>query len=204
MDVTTAILTRRSHHHLNAPAPGDQEFAYLLSAAATAPDHGQLRPWRWVLIRGAARYALGACFADQVEQQRREQAAAKALRAPLLATLVFTPRLGHKIPEWEQLAATSAMTQSLILLLHSRGFGSMWRTGTVTESTEARQLFGLHDSERLLGWLCIGTPDPAAASGQRKRSDITPKLFTLSDGQLRRYHPAAPNCGRDTTAGTWA
>ncbi|MFJ8128713.1 nitroreductase family protein [Streptomyces hydrogenans] len=129
MDVTTALLTRRSEHDLTSPAPGHEEFAYLLKVAATAPDHGLLRPWRWILIHGEAREKLGACLAEEAPLDRRSRAAAKTQRAPLLASLVFAPVHGHKVPEWEQLAATSAMTQSLMLLLHARGYGSIWRTG---------------------------------------------------------------------------
>ncbi|MFF7652127.1 nitroreductase [Streptomyces sp. NPDC007983] len=181
MDVTTAMLTRRSEHHLDDPAPTDEEFAYLLKVAATAPDHGLLRPWRWILIRGDDRDELGACFAEEAPAERRSQAVAKPQRAPLLASLVFTPAQGHRVPEWEQLAATSAMTHSLILLLHSRGFGSIWRTGAAIRSPRVRQLLGLRDEEELLGWLYIGTAT-ARTSGSRRRSlcDVSSRLSRLS------------------------
>lgn len=187
MDVMTAVLTRRSEHRLAEPAPNDEEFAYLLRAAATAPDHGRLRPWRWILVRDEGRAALGRCFADEYAEpgSRREQLEAKTQRAPLLATLVFSPapndadRAGP-IPEWEQLAATSAMAGSLILLLHARGFGSVWRTGRFTESERIRRLLGLHHRERLLGWLYIGTPQRLRPPKRRVPEDITDRisLFT--------------------------
>ncbi|MFE9882721.1 nitroreductase family protein [Streptomyces sp. NPDC005784] len=66
MDVMTAVLSRRSEGQLSEPAPSTDEFAYLLRAAATAPDHGKLRPWRWILVHGEARDALGHAFADDL------------------------------------------------------------------------------------------------------------------------------------------
>ncbi|MGW7095870.1 hypothetical protein [Streptomyces sp. NPDC054874] len=39
-DIEMAIRTRRSTIRLTAPAPGPDELLDLLSAAATAPDHG--------------------------------------------------------------------------------------------------------------------------------------------------------------------
>jgi nitroreductase len=187
MDVMTAMLTRRSEHRLVEPAPNDQEFAYLLRAAATAPDHGRLRPWRWILVRGEGRVALGRCFADECAgpESRREQMEAKAQRAPLLATLVFSPLpndTGHSspIPEWEQLAATSAMAGSLILLLHARGFGSVWRTGRFIESEQTRRMLGLHREERLLGWLYIGTPQRLRPSKRRVPEDITDRISVFA------------------------
>ncbi|MER8033113.1 nitroreductase [Streptomyces bauhiniae] len=181
MDVMTAVLTRRSEHQLAEPAPSDEEFAYLLRAAATAPDHGRLRPWRWILVRGEGRTALGRCFADDYDgpEPRREQVQTKPQRAPLLATLVFTPR-HTAIPEWEQLAATSAMAGSLSLLLHARGFGSVWRTGPFTRSETTRHTLGLHPEERLLGWLYIGTPHHPRTPKRRTPEDITPHITVFT------------------------
>jgi nitroreductase len=182
MDVMTAVLSRRSEHRLIEPAPGDQEFAYLLRAAATAPDHGKIRPWRWILVRGEGRTTLGRCFAGDgtAPDARREQTEAKTRRAPLLATLVFTPAAGHRVPEWEQLAATSAMTGSLMLLLHARGFGSIWRTGRFTESAHVRRLLGLRPEERLLGWLYIGTPQEAGPQQRRTPDDVTDRISVFA------------------------
>lgn len=33
--------------HLRAPGPDDGELAGIVRAAAAAPDHGQLLPWRF-------------------------------------------------------------------------------------------------------------------------------------------------------------
>ncbi|MFJ8142964.1 nitroreductase [Streptomyces sp. NPDC096013] len=183
MDVMTAVLTRRSEHLLVEPAPSDQEFTYLLRAAATAPDHGRLRPWRWILVRGEGRAALGRCFAEDcpAPDHRRDQAQAAPRRAPLLATLVFAPVADQRIPEWEQLAAASAMTSSLTLLLHARGFGSIWRTGRFTESAGARRLLGLQPDERLLGWLYIGTPAQLQPRRRRIPDDVTDRVTVLTD-----------------------
>lgn len=179
MDVLTAILTRRSERRLTEPAPGDEEFADLLAAAATAPDHGQLRPWRWILLRGPERSALGECFAAHAGDERAAEVAAKALRAPLLATLVFQPRAGHRIPEWEQLAATSLMNHAMMLLLHARGYGSIWRTGAYVGSPEVGRLLALAPDERPLGWLYVGTPVRDRSLPPRMPLDMTGKVSSL-------------------------
>jgi nitroreductase len=178
MDVWTAILTRRSERHLTDPAPSEDEFAELLAAAATAPDHGMLRPWRWILVRGAERYALGAAWAADTDWTA-DLAAAKVLRAPLLATLVFQPLRGHRIPEWEQLAATSVMNHAMMLLLHDRGYGSIWRTGASAGSARARDLLGLGADERSLGSLYIGTPVRDRPLPPRLPPDLSGKLSSL-------------------------
>ena len=179
MDVLTAILTRRSEHRLTEPAPGPEEFAELLAVAATAPDHGQLRPWRWVLLRGEDRNALGECLAANVDAGRAADTAAKPLRAPLLATLIFQPRLGHKVPEWEQLAAASLMSHTMMLLLHSRGYGSIWRTGAHADSPRVRALLCVLPDERALGWLYIGSPVHDRVPPPRTPQDVAGKVSTL-------------------------
>ncbi len=164
----TAVLTRRSASALRAPAPNDEEFRYLLQGAATAPDHGRLRPWRWILVRDDQQQVLARCLAAEDPGTPEEQLLRSLVRSPLKAVLVFAPRTGHKVPEWEQLAAASAMTQSLMLLLHSRGYGSKWRTGRLCTSQALGERLGLAPAERLLGALDVGTVDAAAQPAERR------------------------------------
>ncbi|MGW7046856.1 nitroreductase family protein [Streptomyces avermitilis] len=176
----TAVLTRRSKYILHEPAPCDAEFAYLLNGAAAAPDHGNLRPWRWILLRGTDREALGACLATEAPPEQQERIAQKALRAPLMAGLVFCPTPGHRIPEWEQMAAASSMAYGLMLLLHSRGYGSIWRTGRLCESRAAHDLLGLAPTEQLLGSLDIGTPDASETPARRRPGNVSDRVSTFA------------------------
>ena len=179
MDLETAIVTRRSERRLVDPAPTDDEFAELLRMAAMAPDHGLLRPWRWILVRDDARRALGESFVAETGAERPELVAAKAFRAPLLATLVFRPHRRHRVPEWEQMAATCGMSHALMLLLHSRGYGSIWRTGAFVDLADVRKLLGLRFDEQLLGWLYVGTPAADQAQRPRLPEDMSDRLSTL-------------------------
>jgi nitroreductase len=181
MDVMQTVLTRRSVTRLAAPGPDDETLLELLQVASTAPDHGRLRPWRLVTVRGAARDRLGAALAGGTDDPvRAEQARAKPLRAPLLISIVLCPRLPHpKVPEWEQLAATVSMVQTLHLLLHSRGWGAIWRTGNAVDSPPVRECLGLDPGERLLGWLYVGTPDGPTAAPPRAPFDVREKLSVL-------------------------
>ncbi|MFF9015124.1 nitroreductase [Streptomyces sp. NPDC014870] len=184
----TAVLSRRSEHPLVEPAPGDEEFAYLLRAAATAPDHGGLRPWRLILIRDEGRTALERCLADESAQAGPGREWREEIQgAPLLAAVVFSPvahgrtgQGGPPVPEWEQLAAAGAMTDSLTLLLHARGFGSVWRTGGFTGSGRIRRALGLRGEERLLGWLCVGTPPRSRFAQRRVPADVTDRISVFA------------------------
>ena len=51
MQTRQTILPKR----LMAPGPDAEQLALILGAAASAPDHGQLLPWRFVLVPQASR-----------------------------------------------------------------------------------------------------------------------------------------------------
>lgn len=200
MELVSAIRTRRSEYNLIDPAPSSDEFIRLLESASAAPDHGRLRPWRWILVRGHSRSALGASFAAGCQESQSRQAAAHPLRAPLLATLVFCPCRDHRIPVWEQLASACCVANSMMLLLHDRGYGSLWKTGPYAESADARIMLDLDWTESLLGWLYIGTPDPTKPLPPRPVVPVTDKVMTFDPGrsleETRRLGPGRA-CRRD-------
>ncbi|MEV2258598.1 nitroreductase [Streptomyces anulatus] len=179
-DIEMAIRTRRSTIRLTAPAPGPDELLDLLSAAATAPDHGQLRPWRVIAISGDARARLGEAAAEAAPTaDLAERILGKHLRAPLMLALVFQPREHPSIPCWEQLAATSAMTTTLLLLLDTRGWGGVWFGGPYPDAPQVRKHLGVGDDEQLLGYLYVGTPVPGEATRTRSTSDVHSKVTWL-------------------------
>lgn len=181
-DAETAIRTRRSTIRLTAPAPGADELLDLLAAAATAPDHGQLRPWRVIAICGDARARLGEAAAEAAPAaELAERIAAKHLRAPLMLGLVFQPRDHPTIPRWEQLAATSAMATTLLLLLDARGWGGVWFGGPYPDALQVRKHLDIGDDEQLLGYLYVGTPVPSTPSRSRAAVDVRSKLSWLGD-----------------------
>ena len=193
MELISAIRTRRSEHSLIDPAPSNDEFTRLLEWESSAPDHGRLRPWRWILVRGHGRSALGASFAAGRQENSSRNAAVHPLRAPLLATFVFCPRMDHRIPLWEQLASACCVANSMMLLLHDRGYGSLWKTGSYVQSADTRLMLDLDRTESLLGWLYIGTPDPTKPLPPRTVEPVADKVMTFNPGrslqETRRLGP---------------
>ncbi|MFJ2419154.1 nitroreductase family protein [Streptomyces brevispora] len=95
------------------------------------------------------------------------------------------PRFGFSdhptIPRWEQLAATSAMATTLLLLLDSRGWGGVWFGGPHPDVPQVRKHLGIGDGEQLLGYLYVGTPVPGQTPRPRSAADIRSKLSWLDD-----------------------
>lgn len=171
------MANRRSHPKVSAEAPSHHELLPLIAAAANVADHGSLRPWRLIELRGAARVKLGLAFADAAGKHGSdaEKLAAKPLRAELLIAVVASRKKSHKVEEWEQDATAAGVAHTLSLLLTEAGWGVMWRTGPLTRSTPVRKLHKLSSNEELLGWLYIGRPRDEAKVG--RKSSIHPERF---------------------------
>ena len=73
MDAIEAILTRRTVPQVKMAPPGPDaaELRLILEAGAAAPDHGKLRPWRFLVVQGDARARLGELFAQALLRSAR-------------------------------------------------------------------------------------------------------------------------------------
>lgn len=165
MDAIEALTTRRSPAKLVEPAPSDAELALMLRAGARAPDHGRLRPWRFILLKGAARERFGEVLAQSLaarnpavpaEVVARERQ--KPLRAPVTLVVAAAVQPGHKIPVIEQVLAAGAAAQNVLLAAYALGFGGMWRTGDSAYDAGVKAALGLGAEDAIVGYLYLGTP----------------------------------------------
>lgn len=165
MQALDALINRVSVARLGAPAPSPEQRALLLQAALRAPDHGQLRPWRFIEIEGAGLQALGELFAQgllardpQADVAALDKARAMPLRAPLLIVVVASPVEHFKIPRDEQVQSAACAAHGLLLAAHAQGIGAIWRTGDMAHDPLVSRGLGLAEHEQLLGFIYLGTP----------------------------------------------
>lgn len=192
MDLLEAIDTRSSVSALGEPGPTDAQVETLLRAGGRAPDHGRLRPWRFLLVRGEARQRLGDILAEAllagqpgaapetVERERR-----KPLRAPAILIVAAAPVPHPGAPEIEQILAAGAATQNILLAAHAMGLGAIWRTGAPAFDPRVVAALGLPAEARIVAFVYLGTPaaaprrrDPEAVKAT-EWGDI-PRDFTVS------------------------
>jgi nitroreductase len=180
-----ALLTRRSIKLLRAPAPKAHELEQILKAAVCAPDHGALRPWRFVLIRDRAISHLTDSVIDRMKRRqdpRMTPEKEKSVRAwtekvPLFIGVAHKIYYDHhKVPEQEQLLSTGAAAMNILNAAHMLGYGAFWSTGLGTYLTEIQEVLGLDPLDyRFVGYLAIGTPECAVLPAERPdfRSFVT-------------------------------
>lgn len=165
MDALDALINRVSAPRLIEPAPTAEQREQLFRAALRAPDHGQLRPWRFLTIEGDGRHALGDLFAEAIAgkySDADEEALTKArnmpLRAPLLVVVIARVQEHPKVPAQEQVLAAGCAAHAILLAAYAQGIGGVWRTGELSHDPIVDAGLGLADNEQVIGYLYLGTP----------------------------------------------
>jgi nitroreductase len=90
-----------------------------------------------------------------------ERFRAKARAAPVVIALGVHITPGHKVPEIEQTMAVAAGTMNLLNALHILGYGGFWASGLNTYDPHVKQALGFAPTDRLAGFLYVGTPKDA-------------------------------------------
>lgn len=163
MNVFECIQSRASALKLGAPSPTREHLDIILRAGIRAPDHGRLKPWRFVVLEGDARSKLADAMAEllrrkvpQVTDAQLEAERGKALRAPTIVVAAARITKG-KIPEIEQVAAVAAGVQNMFLAAHALGYGAMWKTGAAAYDDAVKVALGLLPEDQIVAMLYLGT-----------------------------------------------
>lgn len=198
MDAIVALTTRASPAALVDPAPDQDALDRMLRAAMRAPDHGRLRPWRFIVIDGPARARFGDVLAESL-RVRDPQAAgvaiekerAKPMRAPMIVVAAATLQERRGVPAVEQVVAVGAAAQNMLVAAHALGFGGFWRTGAPAYDDAVKHALGLRADDAIVGFLYIGTPSgaPATVAVPEIASHVTRWSGDLSTAPTAEGHP---------------
>lgn len=166
MDALTALHNRVSVSRLTEPAPDQLALDNMFKAAMRAPDHGLLRPWRFLVLQGAARERLGELFAQaaladepDLPPAKLDKLRSKPLRAPMIIVGICSPREHPKVPLLEQQLAAGAAIDNVLIAAHAQDIGAIWRTGPMAMHGTVTRGLGLSAQESILAFLYMGTPD---------------------------------------------
>ena len=164
MQAIDALIQRHSARALTAPPPDEGALELIFASAAAAPDHGRLRPWRFIVIQGNALERFGDLLADQLRRahpssteeslQRERQ---KARRAPMILVVAAICTPGGKIPVIEQILAAGAAAQNVMLAALALGFNSMWKTGAPAYDEQVKTALGIEAKDAIVGFMYVGT-----------------------------------------------
>lgn len=169
------------------PGPDAGQLHALLALAAAAPDHGQLTPWRFVVVPQDQRHRLADVFAraltdrdpDATETQIAS-AREKAHRAPMLLVAIacLAPR-EPDTPALERVVSMGAAIQNMLLGAHALGFGSGLTSGKAMASSRLRDLLSLVEGEEPVCCVNIGS---VARNKPREGLRPEPAIFAKTLG----------------------
>lgn len=192
------VLPRR----LVEPGPSATQLQTILGAAAAAPDHKLLRPWRFVVVPTAQRARLGDAFAQSLLERDPDaspeqvaQAREKAHRAPfsMLAIARLAPfglsldqadtesgpdAGAADVTDAERLVSLGCAIQNLLLAAHAAGFGTGITSGQALRSAGVRQLLALADCEHAV--CCINFGSVHQTRPARQRPSVADYVSELS------------------------
>ena len=175
MDALQALLSRASPARLAADEPDPLLIEQILAAGLRAADHGRLRPWRFLVVRGEARRPFGELLADGLKSRNPEASTEmleaerrKALRAPVIVIVMAVIRDDPNVPDIEQIVSAGAAAQNMLVASHALGLGGFWRTGAIAYDPVFKKALGASEKDIIVGVLYLGK---VAMAGKEKEPD---------------------------------
>ena len=167
--VFETIKKRRSIGKMTLERPSRGQIERLLEAATHAPNHHKVQPWKFIVLAGSAREELGALMAaslaDRLEDTRSEKAQAmlnkernKLMRSPVVIVVAAEMPRQPNVLEIENIEATAAAVQNMLLAGEEMGLACMWRTGDAAYDARVKHWLGLAPEDHIVSFLYVGFP----------------------------------------------
>jgi len=167
MTIFEVIKRRRSIGKMTEQRPTRGQIEQILEAATHAPNHHLVQPWKFFVLAGTARNELGAIMAKSLAARIDETTTPKAdaildkeskkpLRAPVLIAVAAEYPQQPKVVEIENIAATAAAVENMLLAAEELGLACMWRTGDTAYDPQVKQWLGLSEKDHLVAFVYLG------------------------------------------------
>jgi nitroreductase len=167
MYVFDLIKRRRSIGKMTSERPTREQIEQLLEAATHAPNHHNAQPWKFIILAGNAREELGTVMALSLAGRLAETSSDKAqatinkernkpLRSPVVIVVAAESPNQPNVLEIENIEATAAAVQNMLLTAEEMGLACMWRTGDAAYDPHVKQWLGLESGEHIIAFLYVG------------------------------------------------
>jgi nitroreductase len=172
VSVFETIKNRRSIGKMTDARPTRQQIARLLEAATHAPNHHKVQPWRFIVLAGEARAKLGDVMAVSLAQRLQEAAQLdqdtkqtlinkernKLLRSPIVIVAVAEHPRQPKVLAIENIEATAAAVQNMLLVAEEMGLAAMWRTGDAASDPRVKHWLDINVEDHIVAFVYLGFP----------------------------------------------
>ena len=170
MDLSDAILARRTIKEFRPDSVPDGALERALNAGLWAQNHRMTEPWRFTLLGPETQRALaeaGAAAQLQSLPPTADEGVRAKVRAGALQKLMSKPRIvvvtclltGDAFQRREDYAAVCCAIQNIHLAAWAEGLGMQWHTGKQTQQPQTYVLLGIDPAgEEIVGFLYFGYP----------------------------------------------
>jgi len=171
------IRERRSSFRVDPEQPVQADLIRrLCESAVWAPNHRRTHPWRFAVLSGDSRLAVGVALAEDLERndapaEQVEKARGKFARAPVV---VVVGSAGHEDPvlDEENRYAVAAGIQNMLLGATAAGLRSYWTTGRATTVEAIKRIAGFGTDVTIIGFVHFGWPVGEVPPGRREEPAI--------------------------------
>lgn len=165
--VFETIKRRRSIGKMTEQRPPREHIERILEAATHAPNHHKVEPWKFFVLADKARNELGEIMAQSLIERQKdnpqlsnealvEKERSKPLRAPVLIVVAAEKPQNPKVLQTENIEATAAAVQNMLLTAEELGLACMWRTGDTAYDPQVKQWLGLTPEDHIVSILYVG------------------------------------------------
>ncbi len=179
-------------------APTREQVEHILEAATHAPNHHKVEPWRFFVLMGQARSDLGLVMEQSLKARMAETSSEKAqailmkernklLRAPVVIVVAAEYPTQPGVLEIENIEATAAAVQNMLLAAEEIGLAAMWRTGEAAYDPRVKRWLGLSPGDHIVSFVYLGFP--AISRLERYPRPIEEKTTWLSQAPKNSVPP---------------
>jgi nitroreductase len=165
-----AIRNRRSVKpaKMNGKIIPDETVKELIRLADWAPTHKITEPWRFIVYPGdkAKAFALehaelykSSSPAQEFDLDKYEKILGNGKYVSHIIIAVMKRSKTVNIPEIEEIAATAAAIENLLIAASSAGLAGFWSTGGMTHKKEMKEFLRLDLEDIVMGIIYLGYTD---------------------------------------------
>ncbi|WP_126595205.1 nitroreductase family protein [Dictyobacter aurantiacus] len=163
------IKRRRSIGKMTDQVPTHEQVERILEAATHAPNHHKTEPWKFFVVSGKARVEMGDVMAQALAERHKDEPHLctpasldkernKPLRSPILIAVASKAPEQGNVLAIENIEATAAAVQNMLLTAEEMGLAAMWRTGDAAYDPRVKRWFGLAPEDQLVAFVYLGYP----------------------------------------------
>lgn len=173
------IITRRrtiKPDQMNGRKIEDAVIEQLIALADWAPTHGRTEPWRFYIYGGDKVATFCNDHAGLYKSATPEESFMAGTYDKLAHmgdqashVIIAVMQRGNlpKIPQLEEIAATSAAIQNMLLGAEAQGIAVYWGSGGMVYKQAMKDYLGLREEDIVIGALYLGYSDLPLKEGVR-------------------------------------